>query len=111
MKNMAKEKAMGLLDLLKGPDINKGVEEYQKTEGAMLIDVRTPSEYAEGNIPGSKNVPLQNIESIKEVAPVKDTPLFVYCLSGGRSSAATKKLKQMGYSDVNNIGGISGYRG
>lgn len=102
---------MGLLDLLRGPDINKGVEEYKKTEGAMLIDVRTPSEYAERNIPGSKNVPLQNIKSIKEVVPEKDTPLFVHCLSGARSSKATKALKQMGYINVKNIGGISSYRG
>ena len=111
MKNYYRGETMGLLDLLKGPDINKGVEEYKKTEGAMLIDVRTPSEYAERNILGSKNVPLQNIESIKEVAPEKDTPLFVYCLSGGRSSSATKKLKAMGYTNINNIGGISSYRG
>ena len=102
---------MGLLDLLRGPDINKGVEEYKKTEGAMLIDVRTPSEYAERNIPGSKNVPLQNIKSIKEVVPEKDTPLFVHCLSGARSSKATKALQQMGYINVKNIGGISSYRG
>ena len=102
---------MGLLDFLKGPDINAGIEEYKKTEGAMLIDVRTPDEYEGKCVPGSKNVPLQNIEKIVEIAPEKDTPLFVYCLSGGRSSAATKKLKGMGYTNVNNIGGISSYKG
>lgn len=102
---------MGLLDFLKGPDINAGIEEYKKREGAMLIDVRTPDEYEGKRVPESKNVPLQNIEKIVEIAPDKDTPLFVYCLSGGRSSAATKKLKAMGYTNVNNIGGISSYRG
>lgn len=102
---------MGLLDFLKGPDINAGIEEYKKTEGAMLIDVRTPDEYEGKRVPGSKNVPLQDIEKIVEIAPEKDTPLFVYCLSGGRSSAATKKLKGMGYTNVNNIGGISSYKG
>ena len=102
---------MGLLDFLKGPDINAGIEEYKKREGAMLIDVRTPDEYEGKRVPESKSVPLQNIEKIVEIAPDKDTPLFVYCLSGGRSSAATKKLKAMGYTNVNNIGGISSYRG
>ena len=101
----------GLLDFLKGPNINKGVEEFKETEGAMLIDVRTPDEYAARRIEGSKNVPLQNIGAIEEVAPDKNTPLFVYCYSGGRSSSATKALKQMGYNNVNNIGGISAYKG
>ncbi len=102
---------MGLLDLLKAPDINEGVEEYKRTEGAVLVDVRTPEEYAARCIPGSKNVPLQNIKAIETVAPDKDTPLFVHCLSGARSSKATKVLKQMGYTNVNNIGGISAYKG
>ncbi len=101
---------MGLLDFLRGPDINKGIEEYKGTEGAVLIDVRTPSEYQERSIPESKNVPLQNIENIKNIVPSQDTPLFIYCYSGSRSSAATKALKQMGYSNVKNIGGISSYK-
>ena len=101
---------MGLLDFLKGPDINKGVEEYRATDGAILVDVRTPEEYANVNIPGSKNVPLQNLSAIEKVAPDKNTPIFVYCLSGGRSSSATKAFKQMGYSNVKNIGGISRYK-
>ncbi len=101
---------MGLLDFLMGPDINKGVETYKKTEGAVLLDVRTPEEYQQRNIPGSKNVPLQQISNVEKIVENKDTPLFVYCLSGGRSSAATKALKQMGYSNVNNIGGISAYK-
>ena len=40
---------MGLLDFLRGPDINKGIEEYKRTEGAALIDVRSPEEYSERN--------------------------------------------------------------
>lgn len=102
---------MGLLDFLRGPDINKGVEEYKNTAGAVLLDVRTPSEYADGHVPGSKNVPLQNISSIIDVVNDKDTQLFVYCYSGSRSSAATKALKQIGYTNVTNIGGISSYKG
>ena len=102
---------MGLLDFLREPDINKGVVEFRKTQGAVLLDVRTPKEYASGHIPESKNVPLKTIGDAKNVVPSKDTPLYVYCYSGGRSSKATKALKQMGYTNVKNIGGISSYRG
>ena len=102
---------MGFFDFLKGPDINRDIKEYYATEDAVLLDVRTPSEYCEGHIPGSKNVPLQSIDKVKAVAENKDTPIFVYCLSGGRSSQATAMLQQMGYTNVKNIGGISAYAG
>ncbi|MGN0998526.1 MAG: rhodanese-like domain-containing protein [Faecousia sp.] len=49
---------------MKGPDINQGVKEYSVTDGAVLLDVRTPDEYRQGHIPGSKNVPLQSIDKV-----------------------------------------------
>lgn len=102
---------MGLFDLFKRADINKGVEEYKGTEGAVLVDVRTPGEYAEGHIPESVNVPLQTLDRIKNIAADKDKPLFVYCYSGSRSRQACSMLKGMGYSNVNDIGGIGSYSG
>ncbi|MCI8853146.1 MAG: rhodanese-like domain-containing protein [Lachnospiraceae bacterium] len=101
---------MGLFDFLRGPDIHEGIKEYEKTAGAVLLDVRTPQEYREGHIPGSKNVPLQSMESVKQAA-AKDAPVFVYCYSGSRSSQAAGILKQMGYTNVKNIGGIASYKG
>ena len=50
---------MGFFDFLKQANINQGIEEYKRTAGAVLLDVRTPQEYQEGHIPESKNVPLQ----------------------------------------------------
>ncbi len=102
---------MGFLDFLKAPDINQGVEEWKAADGALLLDVRTPSEYREGYIPGSKNIPLQALDEIEEIAENKAVPMFVHCLSGSRSRQATAILRQMGYSNVKNIGGISAYRG
>lgn len=102
---------MGFLDFLKAPDINRGVEEFKTTDRAVLLDVRTPGEYREGHIPGSKNIPLQTLDETQEIIENKDTPIFVHCLSGGRSRQATAILQQMGYSNVKNIGGISAYRG
>ena len=102
---------MGFFDFLKQPDINQGVKQYKTTSGAILLDVRTPQEYAEGHIPESRNIPLQNIDKAEEIVDNKDTPLFVHCLSGARSRQAAVVLKQMGYTNVTNIGGIATYSG
>ena len=102
---------MGFFDFFKQPDVNRGVEEYQSTSGAVLLDVRTPEEYRSGHIPGSKNIPLQTIDRVGSVAENKDTALYVYCQSGARSRQAAELLKQMGYTNVNNIGGIAAYEG
>ena len=45
---------MALFDFLKSNDINEGVKEYEGVAGAVLLDVRTPQEYREGHIPGSR---------------------------------------------------------
>ena len=102
---------MGIFDFFKQPDIHKGLKEYAQTENAVLLDVRTPQEYREGHIPGSKNVPLQTIDNVTSIAENKDTALFVYCYSGARSRQATAMLQQMGYTNVQNIGGIAAYQG
>ena len=102
---------MRLLGFLKLPDINKGVEEYQATEGAVLIDVRDPEEYASGHIPGAINIPREEIAKAKELIPDLDTPLFTYCYSGRRSDYAGTTLRKMGYKNVQNIGGITSYQG
>ena len=102
---------MGFFDFLKQPDINKGVKEYRNTDGATLLDVRTPQEYMEGHIPGSKNVPLQQLDKLEELTENKDTILYVYCHSGARSRQATSFLQYMGYTNVHNIGGITAYSG
>ena len=102
---------MGFFDFFKQADINQGVKEYQQREGAILLDVRTSEEYRGGHIPGSKNVPLQTIDKVDSVVENKDTALYVYCHSGARSRQAVSILQNMGYTNVNNIGGIAAYRG
>lgn len=90
-----------------GPDLAEGVAEAEKTQDAVLLDVRTPEEYAQGHVPGSVNLPLDEIARI-DIAPSR--PLFVYCRSGVRSAQACTILKQRGYH-ARNIGGVLGYRG
>ena len=102
---------MGLFTFLRSPDINEGLEEFNATENAILLDVRTPEEYRTGHIPGSRNIPFGSIQTVAGIIADKSTPIFVHCLSGGRSGQAAAILKRMGYKNVTNIGGISGYRG
>ena len=102
---------MGLFEFFKRPDINEGLQQYHAAPGAVLLDVRTPQEYEQGRIPGSQNLPLGDFGRLAELAPDRSAPLFVYCLSGARSGQAVTALRQMGYQNVTNIGGISEYRG
>ena len=102
---------MGIFDFFKQPDINQGVQEYKNAAGAVLLDVRTTQEYRDGHIPGSQNVPLQQLDNVEEVAENKETALYVYCHSGMRSRQAVSLLQAMGYTNVHNIGGIAAYHG
>lgn len=100
-----------MLDFLKSKSLDTGVEEYQATDGAVLLDVRTADEYRAGHVPGSINIDVAEISKAPSVISDKQTPLFVYCLSGGRSGMAVDALKKMGYTSVKNIGGINSYSG
>ena len=102
---------MGFFTLFSTPDINTGVEKFRATEGAVLLDVRTPEEYRQGHIDGSINLPPNNISDIVTIIKDKNTSLYVHCLSGARSEQAVSFLKRMGYKNATNIGGISKYRG
>lgn len=92
-------------------DLEQGLAEFQKTPGAVLLDVRTPQEYAGGHLAGSRNLPLQTIMNVEDEIPDMDTPVFVYCQSGGRSRRAAAFMEKIGYSNVKNIGGVAGYSG
>lgn len=99
---------MSFFRLFDRPDMAQGLQEYQTTPGACLLDVRTPQEYREGHIPGSQNLPLDVLDRLE--VP-QDTPLFVYCHSGARSRHAAAVLGQMGYARVRDLGGITAYKG
>jgi len=83
-------------------DWNKALE--MSKAGAVLIDVRTPAEVAEGMAPGAINIPLQEIEQRLSEFP-KDKDLLIYCRSGKRSMAASNFLIENGYDKVFNVVG------
>ena len=86
---------MGFFDFLKGPDINEGMERCVATPDAVLLDVRTGAEYQEGHLPGSRNIPVDALPSVDGLPADLGTPLFVYCLSGARSSHAAAVLRHV----------------
>ena len=102
---------MQLFGFFQSADINRDVAHFRQTQGAMLVDVRGEDEYAEGHSPGSVNIPLQRLPTKKGLPEDLDTPIFVYCRSGGRSRRAAAFLEKIGYENVKNIGGIMDWTG
>ena len=88
-------------------DINAYLKEMDSN--TVLIDVRTKEEYAEGHIPGSINIELDEIEKIVDIIKDKNSHIYIYCRSGHRSGIALNKVKELGYRDLTNIGGIIHY--
>ncbi len=69
--------------------------------GAILIDVRTPAEFSQGNVKGSKNVPLDTINNkVKKIEQLQK-PIVLCCRSGMRSGQATAILKRNGIEAYN----------
>ena len=96
---------------IKSLSMSKVISEMQADPTIQLIDVRTKEEFRGGRIPKAVNVPVENLQLISKVVPNKDAKVFVYCLSGGRSTQAAHMLDQMGYTNITNLGGIMSYNG
>jgi rhodanese-related sulfurtransferase len=80
--------------------------------GFIILDVRTPEEFAAGHIPGALNIPNETIgtDEIPQL-PEKEQRIYVYCRSGNRSKQAAEKLVALGYTDIVEIGGILDWPG
>ena len=96
---------MGLLDFLTGNKTDK-INDFT-SRGAVIIDVRTKGEYNQGAIPGSKNIPLQTINS--QIATIKklNKPVITCCASGMRSGNAASILNSNGIETINGGGWAS----
>jgi phage shock protein E len=74
--------------------------------GARLVDVRTPAEFKDGSYPGAINIPISVLPvRMNELEP-KDKPIVLFCASGARSGQGARLLKQAGFTDVVNAGGL-----
>ena len=95
--------------------VNMEVErfaEYLTNDSVQLLDVRTPEEYAEGHIAGSRNINVFDSDFIDEAEKTldKSKPVAVYCRSGKRSADAARELSDIGFNVVNLEGGIHAWK-
>lgn len=82
-----------------------------QAKGARLVDVRTPGEYAMGHLPGSENVPVEQITQVAAGWP-RDAAVIVYCATGSRSMTASQWMAANGFAKVYNLtGGIENWDG
>lgn len=78
----------------------------KSTAGAVVLDVRTPGEFAEGHLTGAINVDYNDAAFQNNVASLdKSKPYFVYCLSGGRSGEAAAYMRSKGFKEVYELSG------
>lgn len=109
---MISSKKTGGTAMYRKKEIHAGLEEFHSTPNALLVDVRNPSEYGAGHIPGSVNFAMSRIlKEAEEEFPNQAVPLYVYCQSGARSARAGKLLDLLGYESVTDLGGIADYQG
>jgi phage shock protein E len=94
--------------LKKSGQASVGEAKSRLRNGGLLIDVRSPSEFQSGHLPGAMNLPLDQLEiEAPRRLPDKDRPLLLHCQSGMRSDTAKRKLAGMGYRNVFNLGSYS----
>ena len=92
--------------------MDEAITMMEEESGYIILDVRTPEEFADKHITGAVNIPNETIgtEEIPEL-PNKDQLILVYCRSGNRSKQASEKLADMGYTNVVEFGGINSWPG
>lgn len=90
-----------------------GMKMMAESEDFVLLDVRRPEEYKGGHIPGALLLTNETmtLEKAVKLIPDKGKEVYVYCRSGRRSKEASRKLAEMGYTKVIEIGGILDYHG
>jgi rhodanese-related sulfurtransferase len=98
---------LGVLLMRRGGDVSPAQARQLVHEGALLLDVRTPEEFASGHLPAAVNIPVQELERRIGELERTDRPIVLYCRSGNRSSRAAGILKSAGYAAVHDLGAMS----
>ncbi|HEY9169611.1 MAG TPA: rhodanese-like domain-containing protein [Lutibacter sp.] len=80
----------------------------EKAANQTIIDIRTPQEFSQGHIDGAININYYDNNFIDQIAKYdKNQPIFIYCRSGNRTSSASKKIADFGFTEIYDLeGGI-----
>lgn len=98
---------MGMLSKLLGISAQEAAQKLE--EGAVLVDVRTPGEWAQGRAPQALHLPLARLEADLSTLD-RDRPVVAVCRSGNRSSVATRVLRKAGFEAYNLRGGMRAWQ-
>lgn len=96
--------------LIGGRRMSREVVLQKIDAGATVVDVRSPEEFRSGAYPGAVNIPLGSLPARLGEIP-RERPVVLYCASGMRSGSAARVLRQAGFADVVNAGGLSSMPG
>lgn len=81
-------------------------EKIKELQTETVLDVRTPEEFAKGHLANARNINWKDTNFTNKIEQIdKSKPVFVYCLSGGRSAAAATKMREMGFKEVYELDG------
>ena len=93
-------------------NMDEAITMMEEESGYIILDVRTPEEFADKHIPGAVNIPNETIGTVEiPELPNKDQLILVYCRSGNRSKQASEKLVALGYTNIVEFGGINDWPG
>jgi len=101
------------VNTFKSVSMNEGLKLMANDKDFILLDVRTPQEFADGHIPGALQLTNETFtkQDAENLLKDKNQTIYVYCRSGRRSKQSSQKLVDFGYTNVIEIGGILDYSG
>lgn len=92
--------------LWKRADVSSDKAREMVAAGALLVDVRSPAEFASGHIHGARNVPVGEVGRRARELGTFERSVIVYCASGTRSALAKRTLRRAGFKQVYNLGSM-----
>ena len=87
-------------------DVRQQAHHWVTDEHALLLDVRSPEEFAAGHLPGAVNIAVQELPARVSEVGSKDRPVVVYCAAGPRAARAARLLADAGHTRVLNLGAM-----
>lgn len=93
-------------EVTEAPKEVKSETSVEEISGPLIVDVRTPEEFATGAYPGAVNIPLDELGKRAGELGERDREIILYCASGARSAYAEQLLMQLGFTNLENGGGL-----